>query len=112
MSNASNVGFKADADEHAFKICDMTTNPTKDYQKPLGMVHSPGRERLEKPDIDQMNTALNVISTLEMHFSINVLIVIRTLSLVVVTRLSGRTSICQPVDQVSFAVIVDLCIEI
>jgi len=108
MSNASDVGFKADADEHAFKICDMTTNPTKDYQKPLGMVHSPGRERLEKPDIDQMNTALNVISTLELHFSINVIIVIRTLSLIVVTRMSGEMT----VNQVSCAVIAGLYREI
>jgi len=55
VSNASDVGFKADADEHAFKISDMTTNPTKDYQKPLGMVYSPGRERLEKPNRHRSN---------------------------------------------------------
>jgi len=37
------------AENEGLKICDATTNPTKDYQRPLGMVYSPGRERLEKP---------------------------------------------------------------
>jgi uncharacterized Zn-finger protein len=36
-------------EEHGFKICNATSNPTKDYQKPFGLVYSPGRERLQKP---------------------------------------------------------------
>ena len=37
------------AEKEGLKICDATANPTKDYQRPLGMVYSPGREKLEKP---------------------------------------------------------------
>ena len=32
-------------EEHGLKICNAASNPTKDYQKPLGMVYSPGRTR-------------------------------------------------------------------
>ena len=38
-------------EEHGLKICNATSNPTKDYQKQLGMVYSPGREKLQKPNL-------------------------------------------------------------
>ena len=59
-----------------------------------------------------MNTDLNVIPTPEMHFLITVIIAIRTLLLVVVSRFSGGMTIGLPVNQVSCAVIVGLYTEI
>jgi hypothetical protein len=61
---------------------------------------------------DEMNTALNVIPTPEMHFLIAVIIAILTRFLVVVTRLSGGMTIGLPVNQLSCAAIVGLYTDI